>query len=94
VAPPFDVLRKMITLRIHIDPVPETNAPPPDLSGVSSTRPRPRDRHTGGGGEAGRCGMFGGPGRRLGLCDAHSPRLGARNEAMPPPGATSRLRQR
>jgi hypothetical protein len=27
VAPPFDVLRKMITLRIHIDPVPETNAP-------------------------------------------------------------------
>jgi hypothetical protein len=27
VAPPFEVLRAMITLRIHIDPVPATNAP-------------------------------------------------------------------
>jgi hypothetical protein len=27
VAPPFEVLREMITLRVHIDPVPETNAP-------------------------------------------------------------------
>jgi hypothetical protein len=27
VASPFEVLREMITLRVHIDPVPETNAP-------------------------------------------------------------------
>lgn len=27
VAPPFEVLRSMITLRVHIDPVPSTNAP-------------------------------------------------------------------
>ncbi|WP_425994728.1 phytanoyl-CoA dioxygenase family protein [Caulobacter sp. DWR1-3-2b1] len=27
VAPPFEVLSRMITLRVHLDPVPETNAP-------------------------------------------------------------------
>jgi len=27
VAPPFEVLSRMITLRLHLDPVPETNAP-------------------------------------------------------------------
>jgi phytanoyl-CoA dioxygenase PhyH len=27
VAPPFDVLAGMVTLRVHLDPVPETNAP-------------------------------------------------------------------
>ena len=27
VAPPFDLLAGMVTLRVHLDPVPETNAP-------------------------------------------------------------------
>src|SRR5262249_43602374 len=27
VAPPFTVLARMVTLRVHLDPVPETNAP-------------------------------------------------------------------
>jgi ectoine hydroxylase-related dioxygenase (phytanoyl-CoA dioxygenase family) len=27
VAPPFDVLRRMVTLRVHLDPVPMTNGP-------------------------------------------------------------------
>lgn len=27
VAPPFDILARMITLRVHLDPVPESNAP-------------------------------------------------------------------
>jgi hypothetical protein len=27
VAPPFDILAGMVTLRVHLDPVPETNAP-------------------------------------------------------------------
>ena len=27
VAPPFDLLRQMITVRVHLDPVPATNAP-------------------------------------------------------------------
>lgn len=27
VAPPFEVLARMITLRVHLDPVPQTNAP-------------------------------------------------------------------
>jgi ectoine hydroxylase-related dioxygenase (phytanoyl-CoA dioxygenase family) len=27
VAPPFDVLRRMVTLRVHLDPVPPTNGP-------------------------------------------------------------------
>jgi len=27
VAPPFEVLSRMITLRVHLDPVPETNSP-------------------------------------------------------------------
>ncbi len=27
VAPPFDLLASMVTLRVHLDPVPETNAP-------------------------------------------------------------------
>ena len=27
VAPPFDQLAGMVTLRVHLDPVPETNAP-------------------------------------------------------------------
>ena len=91
VEPPIELLSGMVTLRVHIDPVPASNAPlliapgSHKLGRIAEHDIREvirRLRH--------RC-VFGRTWRRLALCNTHSPCLGSCRHASTSPRASSRL---
>jgi hypothetical protein len=93
VAPPFDILAGMVTLRVHLDPVPVSNAPLLIAPGSHRFGRIPerevpdvvkrRDRR-----------LLGGSGRYLALRNADTARLGGGVRTGAASGVASRLRGR
>jgi hypothetical protein len=91
VEPPFDLLARMVTMRVHLDPVPTTNAP---LLVAPGSHKRGRIPTAETPDVVRQCGVNSMSGRswgRLALCDAHSSRVRSRRRGVTPPSATGRL---
>jgi hypothetical protein len=93
VAPPFEILARMITLRVHLDPVDAANAPLRAALG-SHRLGRVAAKHAAARAAEHPVIELPGPGRRrLGLRHAHPARLRPRRPAAPAAGAAGGLRR-
>ena len=78
VEPPFDILERMVTLRVHLDPVDASNAPLRIVPASHKLGRIPRDRHQPGGGNAWPKALPCRARRHLALCYTYRSRLACR----------------
>lgn len=94
VAPPFEILAGMLTIRIHLDATPETNAPLLIAPGSHLLGKIPRGRSCWRGRQMRRRSLPGGGWRYLDLCNANPARIRKGGVRDTPPSAPGRLRRR